>query len=111
MTDPDEVEVGVACARCALATGVAQVSRTRAGKASVVVPPGSTRESVAAALADLKPCDHAAADARRDRLRVAGIDERTAALALVLALGDGAPDDARSLVADLAERAERAWKA
>lgn len=121
MTEADEVEVevevGGACARCALAAGVAQVSRTRAGKASVVVPPGSTREAVAVALAALKPCDHAAlkpcdhaaGDARRARLRAVGLDERTAALALVLAQGDAAPADARALVAELAAGAAKAW--
>lgn len=98
------------CARCAMQVLNGLCARTTHGGSVVTLRAGADEAAARKALADLKSCDCAAVDARRTRLRAAGLDERTAALALVLAQGENAPADARALVADLAERAARAWK-
>lgn len=99
------------CLRCASAAGPSGASwrEARDGSKVLVLPEGADEAAARKALADLKSCTCAAADARRSRLRAVGLDERTAALALVLAQGDAAPADARALVADLSERAAKAW--
>lgn len=97
-----------ACRRCGTAAGL-ELGWVDGG---FLVPPDAP-EGVEAearkALAALPACNCAAIDARRTRLRAVGLDERTAALALVLAQGDAAPVDARALVAALGELAAKAW--
>ena len=96
------------CARCALAASV----RGLVARTFVRLPDDASEADVAKArafVATATPCGCAAADARRTRLQAARLDERTAALALVLAQGEKAPADAQALVADLAAGAAKAW--